>query len=133
MPSLDAVPEGAHRAFLTEIFQMYRLAGRPPLRDIAERAPHMQLPGTARSETIRRTLQGKVIPERWETAYAVYAPLCEIAGVELEALYYDDDRYDGYDEPPQITHKELLKRLWAAAFDGASDLPAPVMRSKVPP
>jgi hypothetical protein len=31
-----------------------------------------------------------------------------------------------------VTHKDLFKRLWTAAFDDVSDLPPPVVRSKVP-
>jgi hypothetical protein len=31
--------------------------------------------GGASQETVRRVLKGLVIPQRWETAYAVYAPL----------------------------------------------------------
>lgn len=105
MPSLTEVPEGAHHRFLTEVFQMYRSAGRPTLRQIVNRAKEMDLPGSASSETVRRTLEGLVILERWETAYAVYAPLCDMAKVNLEAEYYEDDGNDGYStyEPPKIT------------------------------
>ncbi|WP_371786930.1 hypothetical protein [Streptosporangium subroseum] len=132
MPSVTVVPEGAHRRFLLEVFQMYRSAGRPTLRQIVKRATEMNLPGSASSETVRRTLKGLVIPERWETAYAVYAPLCDMAKVDPEAEYYEEENNGYQDEPPKITHRELLIRLWSAAFDDVEDLPLPVLRSKVP-
>ncbi|MEV4188171.1 hypothetical protein AB0J28_42720 [Streptosporangium canum] len=59
------------------------------------RAKGMNLPGSASSETVRRTLKGFVIPEWWEIA-AVYAPLCDMATVDPEAEYYEDDGGNGY-------------------------------------
>lgn len=128
MPSEGELPPGSHRKFLTEVFQMYRAAGRPPLRDIVAQANRMNLNGSASQETIRRMLKGLVIPQRWETAYAVYAPLCVLADINPDDLYWDDE--GDY----EVTHKDLLKRLWSAAFDAdASDLPHPTQRTKVAP
>jgi hypothetical protein len=132
MPSKERVPEGPHRDLLVILFQMYRSAGRPPLKQIVDVAKRLNLDGTASQETVRRTLHGKIIPERWETAYAVYAPLCELAGIDPEAEYYRDLDYDGYDEPPRSTHKELFRAAWSAAFD-VEELPPPALGSKVPP
>ncbi|WP_424532538.1 hypothetical protein ACOZ38_19895 [Sphaerisporangium viridialbum] len=133
MPSEQVLPDGPHRRFLAEVFQKYRAAGRPPLRDIVAKANRMDLPGSASQETIRRVLKGAVIPQRWETAYAVYAPLCALADIDPDVLYWDGEG-NGYNDPDQITHKELFKRLWSAAFDDeASDLLYPTLRIKVPP
>ncbi|MFF3437611.1 hypothetical protein [Streptosporangium sp. NPDC002721] len=134
MPPTSVLPAGPHRRFVEEIFQMYRLARRPPLREIVKRAQEMDLPGSASAETVRRTLSGEGIPKKWETAYAVYAPLCAMAGVDLDAKYYENDEDHRYDKgPAELTHMELLNQLWNAAIDGADDLPPPTLRSKVPP
>ncbi|MEV4804980.1 hypothetical protein AB0K18_33695 [Nonomuraea sp. NPDC049421] len=132
MPSKDQVPEGPHRDFLIIVFQMYRQAGRPSLKQIVNAAERMDLQGTASMETIRRTLRGKIIPERWETAYAVYAPLCQLAEINPEAEYYmavGDDWDDRY-EPPKSTHKEQFRRVWSAAFD-TEELPPPLLDTPV--
>ncbi|MFI7633918.1 hypothetical protein [Nonomuraea sp. NPDC049400] len=129
MPSKDQVPEGPHRELLILLFQMYRAAGRPPLKQIVSTAERLGLDGTASQETIRRTLHGKVIPERWETAYAIYAPLCALADVDPDAEYYHND-YEGYGEPDTSTHKELFRRAWSAAFD-TEELPPPLLGAKV--
>ncbi len=63
----------------------------------------------------------------------MYAPLCELAGIDPEAEYYQDDEdgnYGEYDEPPRSTHKELFRQAWSAAFD-TEELPPPVLRSPV--
>ncbi|GAA3832501.1 hypothetical protein GCM10022226_62160 [Sphaerisporangium flaviroseum] len=72
-------------------------------------------------------LKGLVIPQRCETAYAVYAPLCVLDGVDPDALYWDAD------EGEETTHQALFKRLWSAAFDDVSDLPSPILRTKMRP
>ncbi|MFD8562976.1 hypothetical protein ACFV1N_37360 [Streptosporangium canum] len=135
MPPESALPDGPHRKFLAEVFQMYRAAGRPTLRDVVAQAGRMNLSGSASQETVRRVLKGLVIPQRWETAYAVYAPLCALADVDPDALYWEDDGNPfSNGEPAQITHKELLKRLWSEAFeDDISHLPYTFVRTKVPP
>lgn len=130
MPSKDQVPEGPHRDLLIVLFQMYRMAGRHPLKQIVDVAKEMNLPGTASQETVRRTLHGKVIPERWETAYAVYAPLCRLSDIDPNEEYYNDSEYNNYDEPPTSTHKELFRQAWSAAFD-TEELPPPVLGSRV--
>lgn len=132
MPSKEQVPEGPHRDLLIVLFQMYRSAGRPPLKQIVSTAKRLNLDGTASQETVRRTLHGKIIPERWETAYAVYAPLCELAGIDPDAEYYRDNEYNGYGDPPTSTHRELFRQAWSAAFD-TEELPPPVLGAKVPP
>jgi hypothetical protein len=130
MPPKDRIPEGPHRDLLIVLFQMYRSAGRPPLKQIVDVAREMNLPGTASQETVRRTLHGKVIPERWETAYAIYAPLCRIADIDPNQEYYKDGEYDRFNEPDILTHKELFRQAWSAAFD-TEELPPPVLGSRV--
>lgn len=131
MPPKEQVPEGPHRNFLIILFQMYRQAGRPPLKQIVATAERMDLGGTASMETIRRTLHGKIIPERWETAYAVYAPLCRLADVDPQAEYYMRVDEDWNYEPPKSTHQEQYRRAWSAAFD-TEELPPPLLDSPVP-
>ncbi|MET9240964.1 hypothetical protein [Nonomuraea sp. NPDC003709] len=130
MPSKDQVPEGPHRELLVLLFQMYRAAGRPPLKQIVFTAERLGLDGTASQETVRRTLHGKIIPERWETAYAVYAPLCALAGIDPDAEYYRND-FEGYGEPDTSTHKELFRQAWSAAFD-TEELPPPILGARAP-
>lgn len=116
MPSVQEVPDGPHRHLLEEVFHMYRLAGRPVLRAIVAKANQMDLEGTASQETIRRLLKGIHVPERWETMWAIYAPLCALADVDPDALY-EEDR-GGYDDSYQVTHRGELKERWNAVVDG---------------
>jgi hypothetical protein len=131
MPSENEVPSGAHRDLLREIFHMYRLAGRPVLRDIVAQAKQMDLTGTASQETIRRVLKGTTVPERWDTMYAVYAPLCAIADIDPDALY--EEEHGGYDGPEVVTHKEVLKRRWNSVVDGDDVAHYVPSRTKVEP
>ncbi|MEV4183788.1 hypothetical protein AB0J28_20405 [Streptosporangium canum] len=126
MPSEEEVPGGPHRRLLAEVFHMYRLANRPVLRAIVAQASRMDLDGTASQETIRRFLKGSVVPERWDTMWAIYAPLCAIANVDPDALYEEDREYDS----EEITHRGELMRHWNAAVDG--DWPS-IHRTKVEP
>lgn len=107
---------------------MYGQAGRPVLRVITKQAETMNLAGTASQETLRRVLKGLSVPERWETMYAVYAPLCELAGVDPDAPYRWAVQYqvegEGGPEYEVVTwkhpsaHKDVLRTLWNAAIDG---------------
>ena len=65
MPSIEELPEGPRRAFVTELRRYYRAAGLPSLRKISqaiERHPDPRLHEvTASAETIRRMITGKVL------------------------------------------------------------------------
>ncbi|RBQ19833.1 hypothetical protein DP939_14085 [Spongiactinospora rosea] len=117
---------------------MYRQAGRPPLKQIADKAKEPaeakgpdRLAGTASQETIRRTLRGLIIPERWETVWAVYAPRCALADVDPQAQYYLRQHEDNRYEPLTPTHKEEFRQVWSAAFD-TEELPPPFFGARVP-
>jgi hypothetical protein len=68
------------------------------------------------------------VPERRETMYAVYAPLCQLAGVDPDHPYrwrveYLVEGEEGLEyqevawkEPRP--HKDVLRTLWNAAIDG---------------
>jgi hypothetical protein len=62
MPSTHVLPKGPRRDFVEELFEHYRAAKRPTLREISERIRDDELAGTASRETIRRMLLGEVVP-----------------------------------------------------------------------
>jgi hypothetical protein len=122
MPSKAVVPDGPHRRFLEELFAYYREAGRPTLRAIAQwimdHGEDRELRGTASTETIRRIMNGGLVPRSWPVIEAVLEALCDIAGRSSdEERWQDDDDRWGRDQPTPWTFKDELKRRWNAALD----------------
>lgn len=119
---------------------MYGQAGRPVLRAITAQAGRMDLTGTASQETVRRVLKGSSIPERWDTMYAVYAPLCQLAGVNPDDDYrwqvqYAVEGKNGTEyavDTWKLAHSDVLRALWNAAIDGDPSFDV-ISRTKVEP
>lgn len=82
MPSMAP---GARRDYVENLFTYFRHANRPTLEQIAERLRNRQdLAGTVSKETLRKTLRGQTVPQRWENAQALFVVLCELAKIELD-------------------------------------------------
>jgi hypothetical protein len=117
MPTDKELPNGATRWFVEELFRLYRRAGRPPLRAIAEKVEEMadETDLNASRETIRRMLTGRTVPPQWRPSVeAVLTALCALAGVTPE------------DEPPEMdrddyelgsTYRTRLTNAWNNALD----------------
>ncbi|WP_261558207.1 hypothetical protein [Frankia tisae] len=124
MPSERDLPRSRRRDFVEEMFDHYRAAGRPALRQICEAMENVPEPrGTASRETIRRTLKGETVPLQWANVYVVVAALASFAGRDLSAQRWDDDY--GNDSRSFV---EVLKQLWNEALDeepGTLRPPAP--------
>ncbi|WP_199512158.1 hypothetical protein [Nucisporomicrobium flavum] len=123
MPSSEVVRHGTRRrAFVEEMFRLYRAAGSPPLREIEEwiRA-NDELKGTASTETIRRILRGHV-PPRWHTVEAI--ALAFFASSDLEP---GQERWpDNMNEP--FSNMDALRQAWAEAIEEDPVAPDPRAR-----
>jgi hypothetical protein len=110
MPSKAELPNKFARDFVEQLFSLYRDAHRPPLRTISRAiSDSSDLPGTASTETIRRILRGLTVPAHWDTVYAVFAGLCQLANVSPDETAGDD--YGG------STRRESLEFAWHQALD----------------
>lgn len=128
MPTTDQLPPGPRRAFVEELFQLYRAARRPQLRKISQLiSDNHSLAGTASKETIRRMLHGETVPANWETVEAVLEALCELADKDpdSEAPWWEDSFGAG------PTFREVLTGAWNAALEAPSpsEAPAPPPRN----
>lgn len=116
MPPTHVLPKGPRRDFVEELFEQYRAAKRPTLREISERIRgDDELAGTASRETIRRMLLGEVVPAQWQTVNAVFLTLCMLAGRDPESPRYPEDRYGD-----EWSCAQAMEKAWHAAID---DLP----------
>ncbi|GAA1959428.1 hypothetical protein [Catenulispora subtropica] len=124
LPSYEALPGGAHRIFILELFRLYRLAGRPPLREIEEKVLEMveETDLTVSRETIRRTLQAKTIP-RWASVEAMLVALASIAKINPDEKAPDIDR----DDELFGTYRERLNQAWNDAIDYRPEPLPPVL------
>ncbi len=117
-PTKQELPEGAIRDFVEELFNLYREAHRPTLRQISQRIERSDSDATASPETIRRMLRGTTVPS-WPIVQAVFYALCEMGGVDPYT-----ERDSGYNEP---TRRELIEIRWNQALDDPE--PQPVARA----
>ena len=112
MPSERDLPPGPRRQFAGELFNLFRLARRPPLSEISERILNdEELTGTASRETIRRMLIGKTVPT-WDTAFAAFKVLCDMAGVDPSDRRWADN--NSFDVP---SYQEAFTSAWNDAID----------------
>ena len=122
MPPTSELPDGPHRDFVIELRRYYR-AARPPLRQVSRaiegRADLKEV--TASQETVRRMLQGIVLPTNWDRVYAVFFVLCEMGGIDPEA-----ERWSDPDEPE--SNSEHLRRLWDEALEAEPPNAPPIPR-----
>ena len=112
-PTEEQLPPGARRDFVMGVFDLYREARRPTLREIVAKIEEIQeeLPGTASQETVRRTLEGTSVPRRWPTAEALITALAQLAGVDLDAVTRPDLRLQ------YVSRRQELYGLWDRAVD----------------
>ena len=109
MPTSSELPSQEVGSFVELLFELYRQARRPPLREISAEAGRSDADGTASAETIRRMLRGITIPSNWGTVEAVLLGLCKIAGRN------PDERYDS--NGPELTLRGELEWRWNRALD----------------
>lgn len=111
-----------------DLWQYYHDAGRPPLAKVsrmtitqneqAERQggdARKGSGGTASTETIRRTLNGVVVPTSWLTARALLRALCHFADIEPNQ---PRENHFGDDLP---SPEQQFRALWNAALDDPSN------------
>jgi hypothetical protein len=129
MPSERELPRGRRRDFVEELFDHYRAAHRPTLREISDRiAANEDLTGMTSRETIRLMLKGRTIPGQWAMVYAVAAALSELSGRDLASERWPDgDSYDG-----SFTYVEALERAWHEALDEEPSTPGTPVQSNDP-
>lgn len=83
MPSEADLPPGTKRDVVELLFELYRAARRPTLREISRKISDGDYRATASQETIRKMLHGTTVPANWETMEAVCSVLCDMAGWNL--------------------------------------------------
>jgi len=112
-PTEEKLPPGARRDFVMGVFDLYREAHRPTLREIVAKIKEIQeeLSGTASQETVRRTLEGTSVPRRWPTAEALITALAQLADVDLDAVTWLDPRQQ------HVSRRQALSNLWDRAVD----------------
>ena len=112
MPSESELPPGAVRAFVEELFELYREARRPSVRHVSEAIRRNEsLAGTASPETIRRMLRGLTVPAHWPTVEAVLITLCDLAGDDPDRIYTD------YVSGQELSRRKDLEQAWHRALD----------------
>ena len=111
IPSKEELRPGARRSFVDELFERYRDAHRPSLRQISDATKGLG-PGSVHvsPETIRRMLNGTTVPGHWPIVEAVLTALCHLGGTEPDQAAYDGTEYMG-DVP---TYAEKLESAWAS-------------------
>ncbi|WP_125618698.1 helix-turn-helix domain-containing protein [Actinomadura sp. WAC 06369] len=120
MPPKADLPEGPHRAFVELLFDYYRRARRPTLEKICTQIQSKDRAGTASRETVRRMLRGQTIPPNWQTVEAVFAALCELAGVDPDRKVKVFNSFDE-DEWTPADRRSQMEAAWNAALDGRID------------
>jgi hypothetical protein len=121
MPADDELPPGPVRAFVAELFDLYKDAHRPTLRKISTVIrDNPDVDGTASPETIRRMLSGRTVPTSWSTVNAVFVGLADIAGFEYDIRVSDPDAF----ESRGVQWRRLIERRWHAALDDAPVRPS---------
>lgn len=111
MPSETYLPQGYLRDFVELLFEFFRLARRPTLREISDQIKKdSELRGTASTETIRKMLRGDTVPAHWETVEAVTVALGRMAGIDLDDANW---QWDGVGGSP----RKQVERLWHRALD----------------
>lgn len=139
MPSEADLPDGPRREFVAELFVHYREANRPTLRQVSEwitaNADERNLRGTASTETVRRVMNGSVVPRNWATVEAILEALCALADRSTDEDRWEHNYGYGYGgNDPSPTFKQQLNRLWNAALDHPDgELPRLPARAAPPP
>jgi hypothetical protein len=115
LPGEDRVPSGPARDLVVALHDLYRGAGRPGLRKIAEAVVYRDdFTDTVSHETVSDMLNGKGIP-RWSKLNCVVRQLAEMNTPPLD---------------PSKTAKRFL-HLWNAVADGSPELvPSPAHGSR---
>lgn len=122
MPTEEQLPSGSRRRFVSELFERYREADRPSLREISDAiAGREDRRGTASPETVRRMLNGTTVPG-WRTVEAVLVALCDLAGTDPDNEYYDSEDINR----EATTFRRELKYLWNRAVDFPDEYDAPM-------
>lgn len=113
MPTPAELPHGPRRRFVEALFEVYRDAGRPTLREIDQQIKaDDSMDGAASRETIRRTLSGVAVPARWAVVEAIYLGLCGKVSIDPFAGRYEHD-YGSV----SLNRYGHVKRLWNDALD----------------
>ena len=110
MPSETELPAGPVREFVAILFDLYREAHRPTLRQISSVIRRLDLPGTASTETIRKMLRGTTVP-RWPTVEVVLLALCEIAETHPDQEFPDQAAWN------TSSRQQVVANLWDRAQD----------------
>lgn len=119
MPTRQELPRGATRDFVEELFDCYREAHRPTLREISRQIENSDSAATASPETIRRMLRGTTVPS-WPIVQAVFYALCEMGNVD-PYLCRDNGYSDGR------SRRQMIEIRWNKALDQPE--PQPAVRS----
>jgi hypothetical protein len=109
IPSEADLPRGTVRDFVEVLFNLYREAHRPTLRQISQEIERSDLHAAASPETIRRMLRGASVPRQWPIVKAVLVALCNIAKTD------PDESFGGYRD--DSTRREELEGKWHKALD----------------
>jgi hypothetical protein len=88
MPTESELPPGPMRDFVGLLFDLYRQALRPTLRQISQEVSRSDVRGTASPEMIRRMLRGITVPSQWSTVEAVVTALCNMAEADPDLYFY---------------------------------------------
>lgn len=132
LPSQEELPAGAHRRFAETLYRLWSEAGMPAATKVSERIQKSDLEGSASKETVRRMLTGKVVPQEWANAEAVFVTLSQMAGTDPDrAVTVDSERDYGVEFGPEPA-RALFRRFWRDARGGGDYAHAP-MQDAAPP
>ncbi|GGZ17041.1 hypothetical protein GCM10010387_07100 [Streptomyces inusitatus] len=103
------------------MFDMYRAAGRPPLRVISDDLRSQDELYEVSRETIRRMLLGKTVPHTWATVLAVSTVLHHRGSHGRDFLEPYENEYG----EPEPSAAQKLRRFWDKALDAPQIEPDP--------
>ena len=128
MPSESELPPGPMRDFVALLFDLYRDARRPTLRQISQEVSRSDVRGTASTEMIRRMLRGVAVPSQWPTVEAVVTALCNMSDSDPDYFLGWGRLEEAWNEILDDSDRSDLAETSAATADtdtAERDTPAP--------
>jgi hypothetical protein len=116
------------------LFRLWIDAGRPATAKVSAHIAALDLPGSASKEAIRRMLSGKVVPQEWRNAEAVFVALSEMAGVDPDRLVTVGTTH-GFGDPEfgPGPARAAFRQIWSEASGGSEFIHEPMTDYSPPP
>lgn len=130
IPSVEELPPGPRRKFVTELHVYFRASGRPSPARVATAVQQLSESVLVSRETVRRLLKGETT-STWPKVKAVHEVLCRMA--EQDPTWRRFANSEDYDDDNDVrTLRDYLRDLWNDAVDGSETDEAPAVPPQQP-